>query len=439
MSEHERIDELIRQKLSGTEAGGYSDAAWSGASGLLDNHFRMLLLKKALFIAVPVIALLGITWFALPDTSTVTDAPSVHEVVNAEGSTPSPSSSHSRSSDKAYESLETKTSASPALETAQGITLISKATASNAQDLKESKSTKVSDLEASLGSAIGSDDSKQEVQRLSNDALAAIESETSVQVPDMKVSDNRAPESSASAFNSTQSALNTVLSEMPTFEVGRLGAGDASSILSREKLKKDMLERSSPVFEITAGFGLLGAAVLYAPSPQPLDIGSYASLAASYNFNDRLFASTGVIYNQREAIIQNFSVITPDQKLQSRAVGYLDIPIMFGYRFGARHSVSFGMAFSPLVRMKNEDVGFGIPWEIETVVVNENGPRAGFANFDVAGLIGYRMQLTQRWFANAQMRYGLFDITDDSFFASGDVNHHNHQLRVGLSYRFVNR
>jgi len=204
-------------------------------------------------------------------------------------------------------------------------------------------------------------------------------------------------------------------------------------------LKKDMLERSSPVFEITVGFGLLGAPVLYTPSSQPLGIGSYASLEARYNFNDRLFASTGVIYNQREAVIQQFSVITPNQKLQSRAVGYLDIPILFGYRFGARHSVSFGMAFSPLVRMKNEDVGFGIPWNIETVVVNDNGPRAGFANFDVAGLIGYRLQLTQRWFANAQLRYGLFDITDDSFFASGDVNHHNHQFRVGLSYRFLNR
>jgi len=100
----------------------------------------------------------------------------------------------------------------------------------------------------------------------------------------------------------------------------------------------------------------------------------------------------------------------------------------------------FGMTFSPLI---------GYVPSTETSNVNDNSSptitreknliRDGFADFDVAGALSYRYQLTQRIDLTADVRFGLFDLTDNQYFNTGLVDDRNHQLRIGLNYRFINR
>ena len=122
---------------------------------------------------------------------------------------------------------------------------------------------------------------------------------------------------------------------------------------------------------------------------------------------------------------------------------YADIPLRIGYNFGARHSLGFGLIFSPLVGYATYTEATNIiedPNE-ENPTITRNGTiaRDGFANFDVAGSLNYNFQLTQRLDFTADVRFGLFDVTDNQYFGTAIIDDRNHQLRIGLNYRFINR
>ncbi|MEQ9187318.1 MAG: porin family protein [Cryomorphaceae bacterium] len=444
MSEQNQIDDLFREKLNGVQAGGYSDAAWGNAKALLDSHFRFLFFKKLLLFTLPVAALLGIVWFSLPgDMDKHTVSPIRSEVAISDSV-----QAHGKPNIPSWNIFDRSLGETPW-----------KAT-SEEHDLVNAPSTPVEKLSYAPSSPDGAIEgpnsdqpSNASVRAFASNSSEALKkspggmlpSENTIQ-PEVGATQPEAlvvttpsahrPSSAENRMESTTRPVRALLDEMPTFALGSLGAGEGPSILSRQNLKKEALENNAPVFELSAGIGLLAGQDLDNPMQRMIK-GTVLSLQGRYSFNERFFASSGVIYNQREAIIGGFSVITQSQKLRSRSMGYLDIPLMVGYRFGARHSISFGMAFSPLVRMKAEDVS-QIIYETETVVIDNNGPRSGFASFDVAGLLGYRFQVSSRWFVDAQLRYGLFDLTDDAFFDK-EEKHHNHQLRFGLSYRFFNR
>lgn len=446
MSKQNQIDDLFREKLSGVQAGGYSDAAWGNAKALLDGHFRFLLFKKLLLFTLPVAALFGIAWFSLPgdlDKHSVRPIPS--EVAISD-SVQERTKTHTAFGDvfgpSVGETPWTTTNAYHEIVNAPStrVEALSNAQSSPTSSVERSDSDRPSKTSSQAIASIASKNSNNPSSgMLASASTTQLEQGTHQPEPMVGPSTSaRRQYSAAYAMESETRSAQTSLDEMPTFAIGNLGAGEISNILSREKLRKEAPDLGAPVAELTAGFGYLVGQSL-ASLPSRMIGGGFISLQGRFNFNERFFASSGMIYSRREAVIGDFSVVTPTQKLQSRSVGYLDIPLTVGYRFGARHSLSFGMAFSPLLNVDSEDVGSGSPWDDEIVVTDEIGPRSGFASFDVAGLLGYRFQLSSRWFADAQLRYGLFDLTDDAFFLNDGSKHHNHQMRVGLSYRLLNR
>jgi hypothetical protein len=121
---------------------------------------------------------------------------------------------------------------------------------------------------------------------------------------------------------------------------------------------------------------------------------------------------------------------------------YLDLPLQVGYQLGARHSLAFGMAFSPLVGYQKTDIvqkEDNLSRITEERTRNDGLQRNGFANFDVAPLLTYRLQVTRQLDVMAEMRYGLFDVTDNAYFNTDLVDDRNHQLRLGLSYSLTRR
>jgi hypothetical protein len=72
----------------------------------------------------------------------------------------------------------------------------------------------------------------------------------------------------------------------------------------------------------------------------------------------------------------------------------------------------------------------------EISYMNDN---TGFNGLDAAAILNYRLSITEKMDATAEMHFGLFDATDNAVFNTGDINDLNTLLKLGVSYRVTNR
>ncbi|MEX2596069.1 MAG: hypothetical protein WEC59_03990, partial [Salibacteraceae bacterium] len=191
---------------------------------------------------------------------------------------------------------------------------------------------------------------------------------------------------------------------------------------------------------IVSGFNNLNDAA------QKTGLGWLAGFEATYHFHQKLYARTGAVLTGRNALASRRVVhegFSENIYSDPEHLMYIDIPIQVGYNIGARHSVYFGMNFSPLLGYKNvlEHTTVESDQRDEKVTRTDvqGIKREGYASFDVAGSIGYKIQLTQRISAFSELRYGLFDLTDNNYFGTDVVDDRNHQIRLALSYRLLSR
>ena len=436
MENQHDIDKLFKDALNGANSSqAYSESAWKGANTLLNRHYRAVLFKKIAWIGIPVIVgATALTLFVAQNEDH--SRTSVYDIMEISASS---------------KAKPLSTSDVVAVDTSEN------SIAYESKDLINHSSSIASKESVNENIALTEETSSVDGSRLNN-----LSTNISSVIPSKK---NTIKVSSFAAQNTTSASvtaplktaektqestvelsLNDNMEWMPTFKIGRLNDTDhSSSVLSRSQpIREELMKRLRRVeLGVNAG-GLIASGMQNTNSKsESPSIGIFAGITGAYHVNARLFISTGIILHER-------SKLASAQLVQNNASGtvhsnaehltYMDIPLQIGYNMGARHSLLFGMTFSPLI---------GYVPSTETSNVNDNSSptitreknliRDGFADFDVAGALSYRYQLTQRIDLTADVRFGLFDLTDNQYFNTRLVDDRNHQLRIGLNYRFINR
>lgn len=441
MGNEKNIDQLFKDKLAGREAAAYSEAAWASAAAGLNSHFRMLLLKKIALIAAPILLLAGVgVWYQLSENKSTENQ---QELVVSD------SMNESATENATIDAQSEKSVANEAAYTNNEIVAIESAdNNSSSASISEESNNKITEVKVQSNSNSTSTNSKTAKSRKSNSieigGLAVSGSSNAGNASTIDVNSNtNSNVSSAPNFtsNNLQTNSNQIAFEskkkqlgfMPIYSLSTLGNKDAG-------LQNPDFTPENPVLDVIRKIELSldGGAVLAngftgnSATKAPFGYGFYAGVSAKYHFKPRMYLYSGLILNQRNAI--SSSEVNAEGKTRTlNNATYLDIPIHFGYRMAARHNVSFGMTFSPLVLSSST-----IAANADAKGVKQNNT-AGLANFDVAGTINYNFNLTQRLDFDATFRYGLFDITDDSYFGTGLIDDRNHQFRIGLSYRLLAR
>lgn len=439
MENQHDIDKLFKDALHGSASSqAYSESAWKGANTLLNRHYRAILLKKIAWISIPVIVgAASLTLFVAQDENDANTATNAIIETNI-----SPESQPSNASDKI---ISVKREASTAGESQE---IVNHAASIDSEESVSENNEITKEVSAAIDAH--SDNDVSNIISPTNP-----EKKSTIKAPSFAIQTASAPtaysldKAEKAQTNALELALNDNMEWMPTFKVGRLNDLDlASAVLSRNKPAREALMQKLRRIElgITAG-GLVanGFQNTNASAENPT-IGWFGGLTAKLHINARLYTESGVIFNGRSALASRRTesiALVGFIYSTSKNLVYADIPLRVGYNFGARHSVGFGMIFSPLV-------GY-TPYTEETNIIedpNEENPtitrngtiaRDGFANFDVAGSLNYNFQLTQRLDFTADARFGLFDVTDNQYFGTAIIDDRNHQLRIGLNYRFINR
>lgn len=438
MRNEKNIDQLFREKLAGRQASAYSEAAWASAAAGLNSYFRMLFFKKIVLIAVPILLLTGAgTWYQLSGNDSTENQQEIsvidsnYEVVS-ENATIDSKSEKSAANEMSYASNEIG-----ALEYADDKNNVSTSEELN-REIIEAKVRSNSTSQKSKYANLRKSSSNENTALAVNPSLNAGNVSTTSTILNTILN-----ESSTSNFASSNLQTNSnqigfgnekiQLGLMPIYSLSTLGSADAL-------LQNPEFAPETPMLAIIRKIELsLEAGALLANgfkgnsvSKAPFGFGYYAGTSAKYHFKPRMYLYSGLILNQRNAIMS--SEVNANGKTRTlNNITYLDFPIHFGYRMAARHSVSFGMTFSPLVLSSST-----IAANADALGVKQNNT-AGLANFDVAGTINYNFNLSQRLDFDATFRYGLFDITDDSYFGTSLIDDRNHQFRIGLSYQLLAR
>lgn len=435
MGQEQNIDNLFKDALHGaTSTEAYSESAWKGANALLNKHYRILLFKKLALIALPiVIAAVSISFYLLES-----DVESQKDQSIETAHTISPLKTESQQSIIEEDIKAVNTSeAMEEIANLSSPSLTKEEIRSNAENPVSKNEREEAAPAHTLNFTEAPHSSENDVQ------LAAASTTTKNAQADLTSPSILAAETAAK--NVIARASNS-LDWMPTFKVGRLAHKDfAGSVPARSKPSHEDLMQTLRRIELgfSAG-GLVTNGFQNVAQKNPgLALGMYAGLTVSYHVNARLFVSTGLIFHERSRLSsRTFVENTPAGSVYSNAqhLTYIDIPIQIGYNAGARHSMVFGMSFSPLIGYLPSTEVQSESQNTEPVITRENGlQREGFANFDVAGALGYRYQLTRRLDLSVDLRFGLFDVTDNQYFNTGLVDDRNHQLRIGVNYRIINR
>jgi hypothetical protein len=459
MANDNNIDQLFKQKLAGREAAGYSASAWAGAEKALGSHFRMLLFKKVAFIAIPLLVATGAAsyWYAnqteqeTQQAATANQQPMVESIAASE-------STYS-SSDKIETSTQTTSTSD-----------YSRANASASEDFASSESNSetgaiASNKDSKANSPIVSErNSAKSTNRNNSKANAAFAESNSkptsvasaakaknqVNRPNGSsellgdLSNNHAAfknQTTTQGFSSISSFDlenfdRLTMSQMPVYNMSSLGK-TKSKLSAESNTQENILLKEARKLEFGVNGGLVFANKLEnnLGSRDKIGLGAYAGLNVHYHLKPRLFLYSAVILNTRNSLGSKSQSNNPDISVFPSQLIYLDIPLHIGYRFGARHEFSFGMTFSPLITAMNEDR------HVEDYGANPTTSFSsdGFANFDAAGSVIYSVNLTHRIDFNASARFGLFDVTDDSYFKTSLIDDRNHQLRIGINYKLRTR
>lgn len=454
MANDNNIDQLFKQKLAGREAAGYSASAWAGAEKALGSHFRMLLFKRAAFIAIPLLIATGAAtyWY----TSQTTQEPQQIDIANQQPMVESIAEAESSYSSSDETETYTQTSSTSDYSTANASEDFassesnSEAGAIESNTDSKSNSLNANDKQSAKSSAkennnVGPAFAETSVKHSSNRSItkpknqlqkADDSNQLKVEIPNgdlaMKTERSNLESSSTHSFNS-EIFDRQVMSQMPIYNISSLGK-TKSKLSAESNAQETILLKETRKFEFGVNGGILVSNALKNTemSNPKMGFGGYFGLNVTYHIKPKFFLYTAAVLNTRNAL--NSQHVSPTNGLSElpSQLAYLDIPIHLGYRIGARNSIQFGMTFSPFVGYNTQAVG------------SESTPRTsfandGFANFDAAGSVVYALNLTQRIDFNASIRFGLFDVTDDSYFKTALIDDRNHQLRIGINYKLRTR
>ncbi|MDP4686963.1 MAG: outer membrane beta-barrel protein [Salibacteraceae bacterium] len=457
MANDNNIDQLFKQKLAGREAAGYSASAWAGAEKALGSHFRMLLFKKVAFIAIPLLIATGAAtyWYTnqteqeTQQATTANQQPMVESIAASETiysssdkieTSTQTSATSNYSSANASEDFASSDNNSEAGALASNTD--SKANSANVTNKNSAKSTNKSNSKANAAFAESNSEptsvasaakAKNQVKKAdgSNELLGDMSHNPAA----FKNQNTTQSFSSISSFD-LENFDRLAMSQMPIYNMSSLGKTKAK-LSAESNAQETILLKEARKLEFAVNGGLIFANKLEnnLGSRDKIGLGAYAGLNVHYHLKPRMFLYCAVTLNTRNSLGSESQSNNPDISVFPSQLIYLDIPLHIGYRFGARHEFSFGMTFSPLITAMNEDR------HVEDYGANPTTSFSsdGFANFDAAGSVIYSINLTHRIDFNASIRFGLFDVTDDSYFKTALIDDRNHQLRIGINYKLRTR
>jgi hypothetical protein len=448
MQEDKNIDKLFREGLKGRTAAGNAESSWSEASAMLDQHFAkggwFSWTKAAGLLLLISASVLGVWLYPFNDGAG-TKVPESTVVESKESSIPSTQNESMMIDGAAKARSSSKSSVAEAPETPSAVPA-----ASSAKERPATETTTSDDLDQPVAAA--SHNSKVSVPNTTTsdetDADARLpESTSNASSTSSSSLDPRQTDSysTSSAMSQTLEAATIALKEMkamPPFEVGAFNL-HTSGIADRDPLKKAALMTELQKVEVMLEGGVLGASGFTNTGAGgfQLGLGWMGGIAVQYHFHNKLFARSGALLHTRDALnsnsleAQRFDGILEAVPMR---ITYVDIPLEVGYRSN-RHSLHFGLLFSPLISARTalEFTPNNADTEAESNIETYERRREGFASFDVAGSAGYRFQVSERMNVFGNLRFGLFDLTDNAYFGTALVDDRNHQLRFGLSYRIL--
>jgi hypothetical protein len=464
MGQENNIDNLFKAKLAGRDsAAAYSASAWAGADKALGGHFKLLLLKKAAFILIPILVISGAgAWyfadFSNKDVSAIAQENALETTTGADAFKPSENDQTQQgdlSKDKATFALETTSSSinqkneiavhenanvTGAFENVGGSSTSLPANSevpskkavlsSEKRTLKLSSKTKVA--EANDGSGIATKITTSAI-RVPGGFGALLDEFVDDESSDVASIDMVQNTTSIAAESAGAVSSKEFMYGMPIYNLKTLGSKRALLTEKKESVDFGQLPNAKTL-EFGLNGGLVGATTLEnnLGTQSKIGLGAYAGLNIQYHVKPRLFLYSAAILNTRNGLGTKSQSADPTISVFPTQLLYLDIPLHVGYRLGARHGLSFGMTFSPLLIAKNEDQHREDYGANPTTSFSKDG----FASFDVAGSVNYSFSIAKRLDLNASVRFGLFDVTDDNYFSTGPVDDRNHQLRLGINYRF---
>lgn len=454
MQDEQNIDQLFRDALKGRSAQGAPESAWDGASAMLDQHFAKGAGWSGWFIAAGVSLLLGaaaVAWWydqadaSLP-SSTSTSANENRQLEEARDLVKHSSVNEVNASapnEDASPTTEARTQAdaSTTAHKEMGAATSTQGSAMNNATPGERYSGPTSFAKATTDQPTNASSDAY----TSSSPRDALESDRPDDTPGMTSKPSSYQEKTTTRERTALVGTKKQdMLHMPPFEVGQIRV-NAGGISNRGPLKNEALLAELRKVEVLLEGGVLAASGFEnnGPNSVQLGIGWMGGMAIQYHFHQKLFARSGALLHTRDAL--NSSTLEAqrfDGNLEAVPVrlSYIDIPLEVGYR-SHRHSIHFGLMFSPLVSARTalEFTSNNADADAAPVTEGYEARRDGFAGFDVAGSAGYRFQLSERLNAFANIRFGLFDVTDNAYFGTALVDDRNHQLRLGLSYRILHR
>ncbi len=464
MSDFNNIDDLFKGKLQGREA-AYSAAAWKGAEGLLTKHYKALLIKKILLITIPTL-IAGTIGLAVLFNSTAETSQNLNQDNTVVG-TSAIDQTESEGSVIENASMEPATLTSNETSiTSETIGAGLPSVSSSSDDATSAQQTPSTDngiveVENEIADATDlTTDAQNTIIETPEDNIQESTTDPNVPLPpgfadllnEMALDEASSSDVGSAAtldnvptmpIEEANALLNTVNSEMgmmPGFDVSQI-SNWSTGLADENRASEKLMSKIRKIELMASGGGLIASGMRgNGWQDEKASLGWHAGITVQYFIKEKWFAQTGATIHQRSAISPRrvewppFYILPTDVNAPIN-LRYIDIPLQMGYRLGGRHEVAFGLAFAPLLSYtRTTNV---LPTQDVAKYSKDGTSREGFANFDVAALLNYKYQVTERIDLKVEGRFGAFDITDNAYFGTDIVDDRNHQVRLGVSYRII--
>jgi hypothetical protein len=163
-----------------------------------------------------------------------------------------------------------------------------------------------------------------------------------------------------------------------------------------------------------------------APSLDPV-----IGLGASVVVNSLVSLDVNVLYHTRGGLSQEKLPETFVKKGTSeitQSLHYIDVPFYINYRFQNRHAIRFGLQYSRLI---------GTLSSVSSESVTTTWKQQDYyASYDVAGMVGYKYLVNERFNVGIRGNFGLFDVTLGQP-AGANTFDMNRQIRFLLEYKLL--
>ncbi|MEZ4776147.1 MAG: outer membrane beta-barrel protein [Bacteroidia bacterium] len=179
----------------------------------------------------------------------------------------------------------------------------------------------------------------------------------------------------------------------------------------------------------------------------PLSNSPVVGFRYAYAITPAVRFQTGLTYQSRgglqadstyRSVAFAFGAETQATTISPQTLHYLEVPLLVDFRLSGRHYVMAGVNVSRLVNSRSlVTKQLILPFDTEDQgTTREWGYTQGFKPVDVSVMAGYGYYLNKGVRVGIQGNYGLRDITDEKFFLN-TTKDRNLQLRLILEYDLV--